>query len=1115
MEVQKNFLPVKQKRIDEAGKLFNLLYGAVSERKYGYLWAKRADEKITYPFDVSNHHERKAMAQKAIELNDAGFDVYYGVNLMDTPPAPYERATKETVTLQTAIGTDIDVEGGTHISSEKKKYPSFNVAKGLLPFTPSILINSGYGYHGLNLYATPLAITADNRKLAEQRNKTFIDVIRNRAGDYSKAVDGVGDLPRVLRVPGTRNYKLGISDDAPICHIVEVNDVRFSPEDIDKQLDALKPVQKPKERPTPTRKTVFDFAEDSPDFKEFRIRKMLDCISVVDGEYDKWLDVGFALYNEGLDCSLWEQWSRSQPNFKEGECERKWNGFHHDSSGITIGSLYQWAVEGGYDAKDIWKEWRDQNPELSNKNSHAYRADSENTETGGDLKIFNEQIAAWQETNQNAPIDKKIIEDLKSTKIFIDDLTTDNFTASLVVDISIRRKVALCKFYIPQLATKFYSVMKTAQRNAKDKIKELHAQKPPANIPPELQELADIKTSDFDSAVSEIVTQIKRNQKDFQKKYQEEQEKQQLEAKRKALLAQQLSTKKIIPDCPIDLFIPETVYFSNNGVGTQSFAKNGDLIQNVATKNPIVPIKILREPTKHITQYEIAVKTKNEWRHIVFDGDELVDTRKILRVAKDGGALIKDARALGHYFVEIIAANEDNLVEVKAFQQPGWKDKQFTDFAYPTGGDDYIVRRAGFNYQDDFEAEGDAELWKQTYIEACNKGGAIACIFLGTVFSAPLVRPLRIPNLQTHLYGEPNCGKSGLEILGASAFGNPQELIRTFGATLKNRQAVAAAYNDLPTFLDELETLNGGRKAEASLTQMIYEFFEGKANQANKRDGSAREAFKFKGSRVSTAERPLLKSNDPQGAFKRLLQIPCKEKLFDDQFASSLHFIPVNNFGHFGKPWIHFISEHLDEIKDKYNEFFKLYNAVEKKKKNVEPTLLRTVAVSSLSHQYFNVFLGIQKEFNNLDFVKNFDEILSLLPSVDDMDEALRAKSDLQSYVAGHDRFFAHENQKPEFNNEYSQGTNECYGKKFENTEIAILPTKLKTILEDELGYSSAEAIVAKWAKKGFLMFTKGRNFRYNIRLNGASVSTYRFKAGILISKDNTDNLPDEEKRSA
>ena len=351
----------KQTRIEMALRLFNLLYGNVTERKVGYLWAKRGDEKATYPFTVSEPNERKAMAEKAIELSDAGFDVYYGINLMDTAPDKYHRATKETVTLQTAIGTDIDVEGGTHISGEKKKYPpTFDVAKGLLPFKPSILIDSGYGLHGLNLYSVPLTITADIREQVAERNKNFINVIRSRAGEYAKAVDGVGDLARVLRVPGTYNYKCG-RENAPLCHIVEVADIRFTPSDMDARLTALEPTRKTKktiqgEPPLMKPKIIPLNPYDKPNEQE-RALAMLRYVPVADQTYEDWIAVGMILKNNGNYFSDWEQWSRADDRFKLGECEKKWQTFS-DNGGLTIATLHDFASNlYGYSEKAFQRDW--------------------------------------------------------------------------------------------------------------------------------------------------------------------------------------------------------------------------------------------------------------------------------------------------------------------------------------------------------------------------------------------------------------------------------------------------------------------------------------------------------------------------------------------------------------------------------------------------------------------------------------------------------------------------------------------------------------------------------------------------------------------------------------
>ena len=233
----------RQSRIAEAEKCFNLTFGAVKERKFGYLWTKQ--DKTTYPFMVSNIDERKAMAIRAIELSDVGFDVYFGVNLMDNPPTKNARVKAEHVTLQTATIADIDILGGEH--TDPNKYPAnLEVAEGFLPFPVSLKVDSGYGLHPYCIYSEPIVITAENRSDATKRNKKFIDVVRSRAGKYAKAVDSVHDLPRVLRVPGTYNYKCG-RENAPLCHIVEVNDLRFSPNELDQKLSEISPTKKSKQ----------------------------------------------------------------------------------------------------------------------------------------------------------------------------------------------------------------------------------------------------------------------------------------------------------------------------------------------------------------------------------------------------------------------------------------------------------------------------------------------------------------------------------------------------------------------------------------------------------------------------------------------------------------------------------------------------------------------------------------------------------------------------------------------------------------------------------------------------------------------------------------------------
>lgn len=731
---------------------------------------------------------------------------------------------------------------------------------------------------------------------------------------------------------------------------------------------------------------------------------------------------------------------------------------------------------------------------------------------------FNQRLDDWQKLN--GKINPELLPKIAAAKNFIDTLSPSIFNPEFVFNVTVRERVALCKFYLPETAQKFFDTLKTARETASEILSLIKTDTKRLNksgdaVPvvdtDKINRLANLVPSKIQKEIDSLVATIKRNHKDSLEQRKIDELNEQIDAEKKAYRESPPSTRSIINDCPIDLILPEGVFFSEQGISMVDFdkpvGKNGRPIIRVS-KNPIVPTKILREPASNYTQYEIYLKTKGSWKRKIFDGRTLIDPKKISELA-DFGALIDNATQLAKYFSGIIGllANEKLLPEIKCYPQPGWVGRDFKFFAYPTGGDDYIVRRAGFDYEEIFASCGDPNSWKETFINATNCGGALVRIFLGNSLSAPLVRPLNILNPQIHLSAPNDSGKTGLQKLAASIFGNPAEMLKSFAATPKNSLSVASASNDLPSFFDELETLRR-KTGEDALSQMIYEFAQGIANQANKRDGTPRATVRFKGSKSSTAERPMLKSHDQRGAFKRLLQLDTREKIFDEKFAAELHFVTENNFGHFGRAWIDFIVAHLDEIRDKYLEFGKLFANIQLKRK-VEPTLLKTVTVASLAFQYFCFCIGEKNFFDAKQFCDDIKEIILTLPTPEELDDSTRALNDLQSFIASHEKYFARDisDHSADGYTPYNQSAWECFGKIFKTGEVAFFPTALKKILELELGFASMDMLVAEWARKDFLRCTKGKGYRCSTKINGKSILTIRFKDNILLSNDNDDDF--------
>ena len=552
-------------------------------------------------------------------------------------------------------------------------------------------------------------------------------------------------------------------------------------------------------------------------------------------------------------------------------------------------------------------------------------------------------------------------------------------------------------------------------------------------------------------------------------------------------------TRDKIKSCPVDLTVPDGFLFDYGGITyvVPPKKEGGDPKYICASRTPIVPTKKYREPTKGTVEYEFAILTDGKWSTTEIEGRILADQRAFASVLNNHGALIKDAKLLCSFITDIIAFNHD-LPRIKSYDRTGWIDDTFTSFAYPNKGE-YIIRRGDLEFDAALATRGNADQWRQKFIEVTHKGGAVASLYIGTALAAVLVKPLCAANPQTHLLGKSGCGKTALQKFTASIYGNPRELIRTFSSTNKNRQLIAAAFCDLPTFLDELETRQG-KRAEDELSTDIYNFTDGKGNQANTRNGDARKAFKFSGSRLTTGERPVLKQNDLCGAYKRIIQLDIHGNFFDDEFASDLHFFSESNFGHFGYQWIQFATAHMAEIQAKYRHFIKSDPTT----KQYNPTHLKSLAISLVAFEFFKVMLGVTDTFDSVSLIRDRRWLLEKqLPTNAEIDDTARAEESLTSFVASHEKYFIH-NQKDTNGDEITfTFASETYGKIFDTGEVAFFPTALKKILEDELKFASADKLIAAWLEQRKLVTNDGRK-DHVIKIAKKTYKVIHFRANVI-----------------
>src|SRR5690554_3432701 len=78
------------------------------------------------------------------------------------------------------------------------------------------------------------------------------------------------------------------------------------------------------------------------------ILEALKYIDVSKLTYQEWINIGMGLKAEGFDFNVWDEWSKNDTRYKEGECEKKWRTFAGSSTPISGGTIIKMAKENGW-----------------------------------------------------------------------------------------------------------------------------------------------------------------------------------------------------------------------------------------------------------------------------------------------------------------------------------------------------------------------------------------------------------------------------------------------------------------------------------------------------------------------------------------------------------------------------------------------------------------------------------------------------------------------------------------------------------------------------------------------------------------------------------------------
>lgn len=207
---------------ESQAKYFLSQYFGKMQGSYLLLWTKQ--DKRSHSFKLPA--EINKAAAMSVSLAKQKKDVYFGVTPSKVPYSGSSgRGKAEDAAALMSLWADVDLASGVH-SAQSNNPPDVATVKTLLKGhkLPSIAVQSGGGLHLYWLLDEPFPITDDeSRKKAAELAEGWQQSIRSVFAAQGYTLDATADLARLLRVPGTFNYK-NPSEPRPVVIMNDFND---------------------------------------------------------------------------------------------------------------------------------------------------------------------------------------------------------------------------------------------------------------------------------------------------------------------------------------------------------------------------------------------------------------------------------------------------------------------------------------------------------------------------------------------------------------------------------------------------------------------------------------------------------------------------------------------------------------------------------------------------------------------------------------------------------------------------------------------------------------------------------------------------------------------------
>ena len=503
--------------------------------------------------------------------------------------------------------------------------------------------------------------------------------------------------------------------------------------------------------------------------------------------------------------------------------------------------------------------------------------------------------------------------------------------------------------------------------------------------------------------------------------------------------------------------------------------------------HPIVPVEKYKNIEDGMEKVKLAYYIDDCWNHIIVDKSLISSSQSIIKLSDTGIAVTSEnAKFLIKYLSEIENLNRDKIKTNMSVSRLGW----FNDKLMPYDKQyEFDNEKEMPNIQEKFEESGKLEDWAEFFREKRKYNNVSRIVMAGAVTSI-LLNKIKQSGFTIHVWGETEFGKSVCCMVAQSIFGNPAQtggkgIGINFNLTNAGLEYALNTYNNIPLFINEMQH----QKDAADYDKLLFLISEGKGKTRATKSGGLAKENSWNNVVITNGEKNIIKDHSNAGAYNRC--ISCE----------------ITNYSYKN------LTEVADFCKENYG------TVIREILKNLNKYDLKEIFKNNLALTESQEITNKQQILEAL--IMTGDKILTDIIfkdkyylTIEDFENKTIKKTDLvieeRAYEVVRDWYVSEKRHFLAYECDDGQEIKvEVYGKQMPKGYVAIIPSVLKKVLEDN-GYDKNEVLNA-WKRKNYINCERGKNTK-SVRMNGAVtrciVLDMEKNVDVLETFDNMEELP-------